>query len=132
MWPLAGKPPAEAECDNCGGKLGGALMAKLKTYYGSTTHHIEGMRFRGRQVDMMVAATSQRAAHQAIVDAGITGWSFYSFRLYWTEGGDEPEAIAEPGIPFYRPELIHGARWVRWGEPYLLDDIPDHFLEAKD
>jgi len=106
-------------------------MAKLKTFFGTQTRVIQGLARGNRQVDVMVAATSQKAAHAALVAAGIHGWTLYAFRQFWTEGENEPLAIDNPSVPFYRPDGIHGVPWVRWDWPYPVEQIDSRYREAK-
>jgi hypothetical protein len=99
-------------------------MSKLKVFSGYEIKGVPGCKYRGR--DVIVAATSQKAAHAALEPCGVGGWSLYSFRLFWTESSAKGTYVArnDPGVVYYKPESVPDAPYVRWDEPYPIEHIP--------
>lgn len=105
------------------------MARKPKVFNGLCSRRVPGVEHHRAQVDVRVAATGIAGVHRALVGAGVHGWSLYSLRNYWSEGGDIPEAIENPGVVFYRPLDARDAPWVPWDQEYPLDAIPAHIRE---
>lgn len=112
-------------------RLAVLLRKGLKTFNGVVTRRIPGLHVHRRQVDVRIASPSMTAAHRAITEAGINGWSLYSMRRYWSECGETPDVLARPGVPFYRPHNASFAPLVPWDEEYPVEGIPERMREAR-